>query len=764
MRAVIETDTWPEADLRARELALSQSDTPVGRKLKELLVLRGHQRFMRGQYKLNAVMCELEVDPSEEADADVWILLSRGFQVHPEGFEHPVQSTENYASCDDFNTEFNEEMLRNIECKFAAPFTEAVRKAGRPLEKPVVTMALGIIVKEIDTLDEASTDVGDARLSLLELTKQKVRKSRIICDASCNGSAGGDRYSGSLNDAVDKQDCHMAGIEYSLAAASRHGLCFVVDESDCYLHVKVAAHSLKHLCFMFNKKLYVWTSMCFGLRNAPFAAQSLSNFLIRSTRRRLLASGLDCAPVAGGDQRVPRNRPCNDSGQMLAKAKADEAARLLAAARAGSPIVPKSYNQLKRDARRLSNAEVRGVRTHDKVDAMHAFLDDVASLARTPRAAWASFLTLLWTANYLGIPLNMKSHKSRSPAHVQGLLGCVLDLSAKFEVRLTRERVASLILDFDAIIAKGEVDVTKLMHLVGVLVWASSVVPARPYYRCLLDALNEHGYCAFGRYRKPAKNKVLKLDDGMRLSCKAWAVCLRHIGGAGIARGVRKYRCPYAVSSDACCRKVGSGWGWHFGGFFDHGLFPVSWAPFLDALDKERREIYVGYLEGAACLYALRFAVTKTCTTSRTLRVITDNQGLKWQLRKLSSRDPLMALILREIFWLLQAYCIELEVEYVPSHLNSMTDKLSRRTLHGFSDQDQQDLRQHARESHAVADVAVARGEMRPAVPVHGKFIAFATAERAQVLEPDAAWAPQEHTAIEVLLDEWRGRPGVLVH
>ena len=182
----------------------------------------------------------------------------------------------------------------------------------------------------------------------------------------------------------------------------------------------------------------------------------------------------------------------------------------------------------------------------------------------------------------------------------------------------------------------------------------------------------------------------------------------------------------------------------------------MSWAKFIDEQTPELREIFVGYLEAAAFLYGLRFACTRKCTTRRCLKVITDNKGLMWQLRKLSSRDPLMAQLLKEVFWYLQIYEIELEVHYCPSHLNSMTDKLSRRTLSSFTAQDERDLTTHAKEAHAVADVAAARGHLDTSTPVHAQFLSFLHAERVQVLEPDAAWVPQHHGMIDVLWDEWR--------
>ena len=754
MRANIENDTWPEENLRTREQALAECDTPLGRKLKILLELRGHQKFMRGQYKLNFVMEELEDAQDEEADADVWILLSRGFQIHPEGFDHPVQHGENYASCEDFKEEFETEMDRNIEMKFAARFSAATKAAGIPTVQPVVIMSLGVVVKDIDVYDETAA-ATDTRQSLLEAVRQVVQKSRIICDASSNGKKGGDRYTNSLNDLVVKHSCQLAGIEYTLSAASRHGLIFVVDESDCYLWVKMAAHSLKHVCFMYKGKLHTWTSMCFGLRNAPHAAQALSNFLIRCVRKRIVRMKLACSPVAGGNGDIPKNRPTNDSDQMLAKVRSEEAEALLKAARKKQKLAPKSFAALKREAARRSAHVKKVTRSNDHVDALHAFLDDIAGLARTPRAAWAAFLCLLWMAHRLGIPLNMKSHKSRSPAHTQGLLGCVVDLS-QFEVRLTTERVATLIRECERIITEGNVGVVELMHLVGVLVWASAVIPARPYYRQLLDLLQAEGYCLDGRYTKPARSKTIAVPAEQIRCCKAWSTCLRAISGSGISRGIRKHRCPYALSSDACCRKLGSGWGWQFAGIFDHGLFPKSWAKFIDEQTPELREIFVGYLEGAALLYGLRFAAGRHCTTRRCVKVITDNKGLLFQLKKLSSRDPLMSQLLKEVFWLLQTYEIELEMWYCPSHLNSFTDKLSRRTLHSFTDQDSKDLDTHAKEAHAVADVATVRGMLRPALPVHAQFLEFLKAERVQVLEPEAAWGPQHHAMIDTLFEEWR--------
>ena len=756
MRANIETDMFPEDPLRVREKALACTTTPLGKRLRMLLELRGHQPFMRGNYRLDAFLTEVAKEPNEEFTADIWILVSRGFQVHAEGFEHPPQHGDNYNSCSDNQEAFETEFQRYIDNGFVKKYADVIKKAGRPNEKPVVTLSMGMVTKEIDVFDESKPAAGevDVRTSMSEALREFVIKHRIFVDASSNATHGHDRFRNSLNDLAEKQQCQMAGIEFTLSAASRHGLLFVVDESDCYLHIQMAAHSLKHVTVLFKGVRFCFTSLCFGLRNAPYAAQSVTDFLCRVARRFLMASGLRCAPVAGSDQTKCLNRPENDSAQMLARAKRDENTRLLQAARTGHAVKPSSFAKLKRRAKKLKRDEQVATLARDSCDALHGFLDDLAGLARTPRAAWQVFLTLLWCARLLGIPINVKAHKSRSPDYIQALLGFIVDLKA-FQLRLTAARVASLLRQLHELIATAKVLVTDLMTLVGVLVWASAVIKARPYYRQLLDVLTKHGYCAFGRYRRPARGKVILLDAHELRSAKAWSVCLQHLNGSSIARGIRRHYCPYELVSDACCRPVGSGWGFTFAGISDFGLFPAKWAPFIDCADEANREIYVGFCEGVAILYGLRRALPTVACTGKVIRIKVDNKGLVYQLKKLSSRDPLMIPILREVFWLCQCYGVELQIDFVPTKLNSFCDKLSRCLLAEFSRQDRHLLDEHLAEAAAVRKVATARGLLEDAAPARPDLLPLLKAERAQMLEPDAAWVPQRHALIDVLLDEW---------
>ena len=725
--------------LRRREALAAVGDSDFATAMATALSRRAHQPIVRGQLQLYWLLAEI-VALQDPGHAELWLHLSRGFEIMPEdqAAAHPQQHGENYGSCSDHSEAFNSELQRAEEEGFIGLYSTVAKKYGLPPE-PAVTLSLGVVEKFVDT-GGGGTEV----------------KHRLVSDGSSNASHGTDRFTGSLNEAVPSTPPTLAGIEVSLRAASPHGYAFVVDERDAYMWCLTARHCLQLVTFMWRGRRFTWLSMCFGLKNAPWVQQGFSCLLCAATRRRIVAAGLRCALVADSSQKTPFHRPFNDSSQMLARARREETQAHVDVALAGGKARPAaSLAKLRRRAKALSAAERRVTRSADAVDSLSSFLDDFISLATTRRASWYAFLSLLWCLRASGAPANMKAHKTRSPAGEQGVLGLELILHKSFHVQLSELRVSTLLAQAETMLQRQRVAVRDLMSFTGVLIWACVVLNARPFYRALLNILNRHGYSLNGKYRKPAHGKLLSLSDEEFRDIRMWVFILQHLNGGPVARGIRKNFCEHEATSDACCRPVGSAWGWEWAGLFDCGEFPLAWAPHIDARNKPMWEIFVGLLEAIGCLRMLRVALPRAGVAGKVLRLRVDNRGLMFQLRKLSSADPHMQPILREVFFLLMIYSVELIVEFIPSKQNRMSDLLSRRTHPDFSGKDRDELQGYMRSATALADVEQRRGTFADATPRRPDLLPMLAASRAQVAAPDATWVPQDNTQLDAILREW---------
>ena len=732
--------------LLARERALAGDHSNFARRMTFMLESRGFEQIRHTCYNLHRWLDVLAEDEHEAGSCDVWFLISRGYSVLPYGTVHPRQETANYQSVHDHPEAFDSECSRLHDEGYIKEYSVAAREAGFSDVPVVCILACGIVIK---------------------LTPAGI-KLRLVCD----GSAPHDGTS--LNDTMEEQDCNLASVEKAAQSCSKHGFAFTIDFQDAYMQTACSAYSVRFLGIRWRGKVYAYTVMNFGLSSACSAQQSIAVALHRAVRRRLVAGGLHCNPTANFNQVQPWVLPINEQRQRVARTKrkafVNKHRVILATTTAATtdhhtpssgvkskfskpenskpPISAYDVNVVKHAARLLRD-EKQASRRISSCSSLYQYLDDLFAAFTDRRGAVWAFMVSMSLFFDLNVRVNKKVGKTCFPSQRFEFLGVCFDLRT-FMLSLSPTKVDLLLTTITAAAEATTITFGELESLVGVLVWSSAVIEVRPYYRSLLNILNANCVTINGRSHRAAKHKLIILSECELRDLRAWLVILRVFNGCEIERGIRRQISAFELLSDAS----GTGIGYAYAGVYGHKEVPASWSSFIFARSDSHVRILVGRLEAWALLEGLRYACPRCSGKLMTLRARTDNIGLCYQVRKLSSKDIAVQPILREIMWLLAVHGVRLQMDFIPGVENVFTDALSRLTqpdahtraaaLATCKAQAAIQLIQATKMGvHVVGDLA--RPDLLP----------FLEAERCSALDFNDQWSEQSRAGLDAALSEW---------
>jgi hypothetical protein len=660
--------------LRAREAVLATGSTPFAARMRDCIVARGDEQVRPSAYNLHLWLEVLAEDVNEPASCDVYFVISRGYEVLPRGTVHPRQVTRNYQSAFDNADEMDVEIARLLKAGFIKPYDVAAREAGYPDVQPVCTLACGMVIK-----------ITEAGIKL-----------RLVCD----GSAPHDGTS--LNDTMEVPPCRLSSVDKAAATVGKNSWVFTIDEADAYMQTACSAWSVRYLCIVWRGIRYGFTVMNFGLSSACAQQQQIAIALHRAVRRRLVRAGLHCNATTSFDGHQVCLPPLYEQRQKKArlatKVFTNANRHLLRGhavlkhsascykiydsdsvdiAAASPPPTASSCAAARRQADRLLAAERSASRRIDTVSGLQQYLDDLFHACSSRRAAFFCLLVALHLFVQLRVRANMKPGKTTSPAQSYKFLG-VAGCTRRFILFLDKERVESTLTAISATVSAGGCTVGELASLIGLLVFCSAVVEARPYYRSLLNILKLHCYDDLGRWSRAKKHSFIKLSATELRDLRAWHVVLRYHNGTDVARGLRRLLAPFALYSDAS----GTGLAFQYGGHHEVEDLPPSWAPFIFAKKDSHVRILQAQLEAWACLLGLRYAIPRCAGAGMTLRVRSDSSVFVGQARKMSSADPAVQPVLREIMWLCAVHGVRLDFAHCPASSPKIgfVDALSRRT------------------------------------------------------------------------------------
>ena len=379
-------------------------------------------------------------------------------------------------------------------------------------------------------------------------------------------------------------------------------------------------------------------------------------------------------------------------------------------------------------------------------------MDDLWHAFTTRRAAFWTLLQALTMLACMGVRVNMKPGKTVAPTQGFHFLGISGDLRDSFCLYLDAKRVSDMLAAIRAAIDAGGATVGELATLIGLMVFCSAVVEARPYYRALLDILKANCYDSRGRWCKARNSVFVKFAENELRDLRAWLVVLQHYNGTDICRGLRRLYAPFEVISDSSY----SGLAWSYAGKYDVHEVPAAWAKFVFARKESHVRILQGRLEAWGSLLGMRYAIPRCAGKGMTLRVRSDSSCFIFQAMKMSSADPAVQPILREIMWLAAVYGVRLEFEHLSASSKEIAfvDALSRRT--------QADAAKRAKymaAGKALAELHLVQAN-RMGVHVLGPLerpdlVPFLDAERCQALDFATEWSAQHRDALDCVLSEW---------
>jgi hypothetical protein len=341
----------------------------------------------------------------------------------------------------------------------------------------------------------------------------------------------------------------------------------------------------------------------------------------------------------------------------------------------------------------------------------------------------------------------MKPHKTQSPWWLFTNLGVGHDLR-RFIHFLDEQHRNKLFAALYGVRDSAAPTFGELDTLRGCLGWAAIVLNCKAYYWAIHNLIMRHCRLHGGR-SNVRKTDIIPLEPEQRREISMWLVVLTIFNKNPIERGLRRTQNEHILYSDASL----DAWAWQWAGLFNTDPFPAPWAVFIKA-HSEYRKMFIGFLEGLACLAGLRVAIPR-CGHMSKLVVRVDNQGLMYQLRSLTARDPMMQPVIREVLWLTRAWACELQVEYVPSMLNTFTDFLGRSDQADFTDAHRVELAALVDASTAKANDCEARGQHRRLPAYYKDMLPYLEAERCDTLKFDTTWSPQRRDQLDALLDEF---------
>jgi len=584
------------------------------------------------------VLGEEHEDPHAEAAADLYMMLSRGLHVLPQGFNLAPQCVDNYRSALDAAVDVSAELQRLRSKGYLITLEEARRRfpSLRGMDRPTTINAMGCVLK-------------------FSAGKRKVR---ITLDASA--PRGGKR---SLNENIEPPPTRLASVRQAmaaidqLAATSRHVYGYKLDVCDAFLQLACAEESIQYLGVEWLGEVLVYVRTPFGLSHVPSKFQTVSCAITRAVLRRCAKRGIVTGPAPTYDHLQPwASLSDRSSSHSVGCATATKRQRL-------SPPAPSARSSLQpagsasaTKPRRLSPPELH----------MMQYLDDFAGWASSWSVAETGYLVTQILCRELGVPLQDNPLKTTPPSQHLEFLGVEFTLTdGNMFVSLSLERVAKMLDTLDTIDLSAEIKVKELQSILGVLVFAACVIPAaKPYMRRMFNELRSCG-------PRPASNRRATVTTDIRHDIACWRTMLELLNGSAICGTISSPYIGVELFTDASL----GGWGVYFGGCVLMGAWPAHWRSRMAQAGSW--EVDIDFLEAVALLYGLRM-VLPYCAGRGRLTCRIDNQAVCGMLHNLSSRSATALPVMKEITLLLTVYGVEAIPVWIASADNEAADALSR--------------------------------------------------------------------------------------
>ena len=279
------------------------------------------------------------------------------------------------------------------------------------------------------------------------------------------------------------------------------------------------------------------------------------------------------------------------------------------------------------------------------------YLDDFLVVADTYTECQRGLDTLMTLVRLLGFSIAWE--KTLGPTQCLTFLGIKIDTQA-YTLSLPEDKVTSLHSLLTSFMTRSRASCRQLQQLAGKLSWAAHVVNGgRIYLQRVLDLI---------RPLRKAHHKV-QLNNAFKQDISWWLTFLTVFN----SRGIRSQRCePSSVYTDACNQGAGI--------ITDNNWSYINWK--LDMPSVSRQHTHINVKETMAVILAIyRYAPT---WRGQHVVVYTDNITTRAAINKGISKDPLVMMYLRTVFWLRNIVNFTITSVFIPGSINILADSVSR--------------------------------------------------------------------------------------
>ena len=284
------------------------------------------------------------------------------------------------------------------------------------------------------------------------------------------------------------------------------------------------------------------------------------------------------------------------------------------------------------------------------------YVDDTGGLALKE---WAekSKARYLELCDLLKVPWSAKKDRLEGAIEAtKEFLGILVD-TIKGEQRISEDRIAVGLERLKELDGKSYVATRELRSLVGVLSFAARCCRhARTFLRRCWDLL--------GR----SKGRWCRLDRGVQADLSFWKRFWKDYNGVHLTVEI-----GWTLAEDIGLFTDASLTGW--GAVYDGQWMGGEWPDSARGLDINELELLTFVI--AAKRFGPEWARRRIITTI-------DNQAAMWAINKGSTRNPVMMVLMRELFLTASRNGFEMKAKYLNTKLNVMADAISRGDLERF--------------------------------------------------------------------------------
>ena len=255
----------------------------------------------------------------------------------------------------------------------------------------------------------------------------------------------------------------------------------------------------------------------------------------------------------------------------------------------------------------------------------------------------------------IGVP--QAPDKITLPDILTEFLGILLD-SESWIASLPATKEVSYKSELTDLLTQRRVTLQDLQSVIGMLSFATQVVPARAFLRRLIDKLS--------KAKKPYHK--INITKGMKQDIEIWIKFLSQFNGVTYFRSLNLYPSPdFDMGADAC--KLG--YGAIFGSHWIQDPFPPTWVNLFN-----NKVIGISFFE----FYPIFVLISMFGHTTPNSNILfhSDNDGVVRIINSQTSDSPNIMEFLRPLVLLLLKYNISLRSKHIPGHKNVLCDKISR--------------------------------------------------------------------------------------